>query len=134
MLSLPRFIHHRNDSRAAQLLLAWLALSSCAPRAAPPPTSAPVAHDKAAASAPDSAKRRVIVFVWDGLRPDSIDPALTPQLARLRDERGVNFRDHHAVYPTFTMMNAAAFATGARSGIHGFYGNFEYQPGPTGRN
>jgi arylsulfatase A-like enzyme len=32
------------------------------------------------------------------------------------------------------MMNAAALATGARSGIHGFYGNIEYQPGPTGRN
>jgi hypothetical protein len=73
-------------------------------------------------------------MVWDGLRPDSIDPEITPQLAALRDTRGVNFQDHHSIYPTFTMMNAAAFATGARSGVHGFYGNTLYQPGPKGHN
>lgn len=74
------------------------------------------------------------MFVWDGLRPDSVDPAVTPELARLRDQRGAHFRNHHSVYPTFTMMNAAAFATGTRSGTHGFYGNYEYQPGPSGKN
>lgn len=79
-------------------------------------------------------KRRVILMIWDGLRPDSITPELTPVLANLRDVKGVDFRNHHAVYPTFTMMNAAALATGVRSGKHGFYGNFEYQPGPTGKN
>ena len=74
------------------------------------------------------------MFVWDGLRPDSVDPQVTPNLARIRDQLGTNFRNHHSVYPTFTMMNAAAFATGARSGAHGFYGNYEYQPGPVGKN
>ena len=29
--------------------------------------------------------RAVIVIVWDGLRPDVIDPADVPNLARLRD-------------------------------------------------
>jgi arylsulfatase A-like enzyme len=76
----------------------------------------------------------VIIMVWDGLRPDSVDPAVTPMLAELRDRKGVDFQNHHSVYPTFTMMNAAAFATGARSGHHGFYGNYEYQPGPSGNN
>jgi arylsulfatase A-like enzyme len=80
-----------------------------------------------------SPKPRVILLVWDGLRPDSITPDVTPELARLRDA-AVDFRNHHAVYPTFTMMNAAAFATGVRSGIHGFYGNTLYLPGPTGRD
>jgi Type I phosphodiesterase / nucleotide pyrophosphatase len=78
--------------------------------------------------------RRVIVFIWDGLRPDSIDPELTPKLAGLRDEAGVDFRNHHAVYPTLTMMNAAAIATGARSGAHGFYGNSVYSPGAVARD
>ncbi len=81
-----------------------------------------------------AAKAKVIVFVWDGLRPDSVSAELTPNLARLRDHEGVNFTDQHAVYPTFTMMNAAAFATGAYPGRHGFYGNTEYQPGPSGNN
>jgi predicted AlkP superfamily pyrophosphatase or phosphodiesterase len=31
-------------------------------------------------------------------------------------------------------MNAAAFATGAYPGRHGFYGNTEYQPGASGSN
>jgi arylsulfatase A-like enzyme len=76
----------------------------------------------------------VIVFVWDGLRPDSVSVDATPNLAALRDSNGVNFTDQHAVYPSFTMMNAAAFATGAYPGHHGFYGNTEYQPGPSGSN
>jgi len=41
--------------------------------------------------------------VWDGLRPDSVSPERTPNLARLRDVEGVNFQDHHAAYPTFTI-------------------------------
>ncbi len=79
-------------------------------------------------------KPKVIVFVWDGLRPDSVDPQTTPNLARMRDSEGVRFADQHSVYPTFTMMNAAAFATGAYPAQHGFYGNTEYQPGPSGSN
>ncbi|HEX4340920.1 MAG TPA: alkaline phosphatase family protein [Polyangiaceae bacterium] len=76
--------------------------------------------------------RHVIVFVWDGLRPDSVTPALTPHLARLRDHDGVNFREQHAVYPTVTMMNAASLATGAYPATHGFFGNTVYWPGPRG--
>jgi len=86
------------------------------------------------AAKPKLAKPKVIICVWDGLRPDSISAEVTPNLARLRDREGVNFSDHHAVYPTFTMMNAAALATGAYPGQHGFYGNTEYQPGPVGQN
>lgn len=78
--------------------------------------------------------RQVIIFVWDGLRPDSVTPTLTPNLARLQNEQGVHFTDHHSVYPTFTMMNAAALATGSYPGHHGFFGNTEYQPGIQGHN
>ena len=77
--------------------------------------------------------RRVVIFVWDGLRPDSVTAQNTPNLAKLRDQQGVNFTDNHAVFPTFTMMNASALATGAYPATHGFYGNTEYQPGPTGK-
>lgn len=90
--------------------------------------------DGGSTDGPIAGSPRVIIFVWDGLRPDSVTTQNTPNLANLRDQSGVNFTDNHAVFPTFTMMNGAAFATGAYPGTHGFYGNTEYQPGPTGND
>lgn len=77
--------------------------------------------------------RSVIIVVWDGLRPDVIDPADTPQLARLRSA-GVDFTDNHSTYPTFTMTNSASFATGAFPDATGYYGNVVWQPGATGND
>src|SRR5689334_6366485 len=86
------------------------------------------------AQQPDaSAKRRVIVFVWDGLRADDLTPDITPNYFALA-RSGVVFADHHAVYPTFTMMNSASIATGAYPGAHGFYGNVVYVPSARGKN
>jgi arylsulfatase A-like enzyme len=70
-------------------------------------------------------RRLVIVFVVDGLRPDSITPEDTPTLHRLRAE-GVDFTDSHAVFPTVTRVNAAALATGAQPGTSGLLGNQLY--------
>lgn len=132
---------HSRAAWSVAALLGWVsaAVCACAPAgtevvatAPPPPSAAPsVALPEAK---PKPAKPKVIICVWDGLRPDSISEQVTPNLARLRDRDGVNFSDHHSVYPTFTMMNAAALATGAYPAQHGFYGNTEYQPGPTGQN
>lgn len=86
------------------------------------------------AQQPDAfAKRRVIVFVWDGLRADDLTPEITPNYFALA-RTGVVFADHHAVYPTFTMMNSASIATGTYPGVHGFYGNVVYAPRASGRN
>src|ERR1700741_5467802 len=83
--------------------------------------------------AQDTAARRVIVFVWDGLRADDLTPEITPNyFAHARS--GVVFADHRAVYPTFTMMNSASLATGAYPGVHGFYGNVVYAPSANGKN
>jgi arylsulfatase A-like enzyme len=76
--------------------------------------------------------RNVLVVVWDGLRPDFVG-ADTPNLVALR-ESGVDFTDHHSTYPTFTMMNAASFATGAYPETAGFYGNVVWQPGARGKD
>jgi arylsulfatase A-like enzyme len=83
--------------------------------------------------AQDMAARRVIVFVWDGLRADDLTPEITPNYVALA-RSGVVFADHHAVYPTFTMMNSASIATGTYPGAHGFYGNVVYAPFARGRN
>jgi arylsulfatase A-like enzyme len=77
--------------------------------------------------------RRVIIFVWDGLRTDDLTPEITPNYFALA-RSGVVVTDHHAVYPTFTMMNSASIATGAYPGAHGFYGNVVYAPAANGRN
>src|SRR5450631_1767025 len=79
---------------------------------------------------PTPAETRVIIFVWDGLRPDSVSADDTPNLIRLRDE-GVLFDEQHATYPTLTMMNAAAFATGSYPAENGFYGNDVWVAGPS---
>ena len=77
--------------------------------------------------------RRVIIFVWDGLRADDLTPEITPNYFALA-RSGVVFADHHAVYPTFTMMNSASIATGTYPGVHGFYGNVVYAPSAKGKN
>jgi len=81
----------------------------------------------------DPTPRRVIVFVWDGLRTDDLSPEITPNYFALV-RTGAVFADHHAVYPTFTMMNSASIATGTYPGIHGFYGNVVYTPSAKGKN
>ncbi|MCP1845100.1 arylsulfatase A-like enzyme [Bradyrhizobium sp. USDA 4524] len=93
----------------------------------------PLASDVFAQLADASAKRRAIVFVWDGLRADDLAPEITPNYFALA-RTGVIFADHHAVYPTFTMMNSASIATGTYPGTHGFYGNVVYAPRASGKN
>jgi arylsulfatase A-like enzyme len=68
-----------------------------------------------------------LVFVLDGLRPDSINPTDTPNLARLRGE-GVNFDNSHSVFPTVTRVNATALGTGMYPGHNGMMGNNIYVP------
>ncbi len=82
---------------------------------------------------PAASAKKVIIFVWDGLRPDSINATDTPNLYQMA-QSGVNFSDNHSTYPTFTMMNAASFATGSFPGTTGFYGNTLWQTGPTGND
>ena len=53
----------------------------------------------------------VILFVPDGLRALKVTPETAPAMAALRD-RGVNFKNPHSLFPTFTTANASAMATG----------------------
>jgi hypothetical protein len=76
-------------------------------------------------------KHRTIIFVWDGMRPDSIDPVITPSLHDLV-KKGSYFSDNHSTYPTYTMANGASFATGSFIGTTGFNGNNTYAGPSTG--
>jgi len=93
--------------------------NGAAPTPAPSPTATPTPTAQAAT--------RTIIFVWDGLRPDDVTQADTPNLYALQ-QAGVSFPDNHSTYPTFTMMNGSSFATGSFPKTSGFYGNTFWTP------
>jgi predicted AlkP superfamily pyrophosphatase or phosphodiesterase len=68
-----------------------------------------------------------IVIVIDGLRPDSITPAITPNLDRLKTS-GVWYTRSHSVFPTVTRANTATIATGTVPSRHGIVSNSLYLP------
>jgi predicted AlkP superfamily pyrophosphatase or phosphodiesterase len=105
---------------AVIVVSALLAHASASAAKAPSPSAKGTSH-----------RQRVIIMVWDGLRPDAISPVDTPNLFALR-QQGVGFADNHATYPTFTMMNGASFATGSFPKSTGFYGNYFWTPPQAG--
>lgn len=107
----------------ATAVSAALALAGCKSDGAPAPTPTPAPSPTPA----PIAATRTIIFVWDGLRPDDVTATDTPNLYALQ-QAGVQFSDNHSTYPTFTMMNGAAFATGSFPGTTGFYGNTFWTP------
>jgi arylsulfatase A-like enzyme len=69
-----------------------------------------------------SPRRNVLIFVADGLRPDSVTEGGTPRLWSIRAQ-GVHFVNSHAVFPTFTTANASTIATGHGLGDTGIFSN-----------
>ncbi|RXT56081.1 hypothetical protein B6S44_08400 [Bosea sp. Tri-44] len=68
---------------------------------------------------------RVIVAVFDGLRPDLVTPELTPNILRLA-ARGTWFRRARSVFPSVTRVATSSIATGAPPAVHGIVGNAFY--------
>src|ERR1700723_3908103 len=75
-----------------------------------------------AASAQNDRPRNLILFVPDGLRGRIVTPQTAPAMAEVRD-KGVNFRNSHSLFPTFTTANASAMATGHYLGDTGDFSN-----------
>jgi Type I phosphodiesterase / nucleotide pyrophosphatase len=78
-----------------------------------------------AASAEKATPHNVILFVPDGLRAMKVAPDTAPAMADLRD-KGVNFKNPHSMFPTFTTANASAMATGHYLGDSGDFSNTIY--------
>ena len=70
-------------------------------------------------------KHNVILFVADGLRRGSVNAEDMPTFLKVRT-LGVDFRNSHAVFPTFTTANASVIATGHGLGDTGDYSNTLY--------
>lgn len=95
--------------------LALAALTACA-------GAQPQAHAREDQPAP-----RVVIMVWDGMRPDFVTPDVAPNLCALA-ARGVRFQNNHSVYITSTEVNGAAICTGASPAVNGIVSNREYLP------
>src|SRR5438094_4839555 len=96
--------------RFSILFVSWGVFCAPAPRAEEPNES-----------------RHVVIVVWDGMRPDFVSEQNTPALWKLARE-GVTFRNHHAVYPSATMVNGTAMVTGVYPGRNGITANHVYRP------
>jgi hypothetical protein len=77
------------------------------------------------ASAENSTPRNLILFIPDGLRALKVTPETAPAMAEVRD-KGVNFKNPHSLFPTFTMANGSAMATGHYLGDTGTFSNTIY--------
>src|SRR5436305_2997385 len=77
------------------------------------------------AAAQNNTPRNLILFVPDGLRGQIVTAQTAPAMAEVRD-KGVNFRNSHSLFPTFTTANASAMATGHYLGDTGDFSNTIY--------
>jgi hypothetical protein len=78
-----------------------------------------------AASAQNATPHNLILFVPDGLRALKVTPETAPAMAAVRD-KGINFKNSHSMFPTFTTANASAMATGHYLGDTGDFSNTIY--------
>lgn len=81
------------------------------------------------AFAQNNQPRNLILFVPDGLRALKVTPETAPSMADIRD-RGVNFKNPHSLFPTFTMANASGMSTGHYLGDTGTFSNSIYTGHP----
>lgn len=73
---------------------------------------------------------RVVVVVFDGLRPDMVTPQRMPNLAAFAGE-GTWFREARSVFPSMTRVATSSISTGAPPALHGIVGNSFYFPAVT---
>ena len=72
-------------------------------------------------------KPKVLIVVFDGLRPDMVSAALSPNLHGFLAE-GSRFAESRSVFPSATRVNATSMATGATPAVHGIVANMFHDP------
>lgn len=81
------------------------------------------------ATAQNATPRNLVLFIPDGLRGKIVTPQTAPAMAEVRD-KGVNFKNSHSLFPTFTMANGSAMASGHYLGDTGTFSNTIYTGKP----
>ncbi|MEM5470379.1 alkaline phosphatase family protein [Hoeflea sp. AS60] len=74
---------------------------------------------------------RVVIVVFDGLRPDRISEELTPNLHRFVTG-GLWYREARSVFPSMTRVATTSFATGSHPTQHGVVNNAFFHPAISG--
>ncbi|MDF0498948.1 alkaline phosphatase family protein [Bradyrhizobium yuanmingense] len=72
-------------------------------------------------------RNRVLIVLFDGLRPDLVKPSLTPNLVRLQ-RRGAVLARQRTVYPSETRIALTSLVTGATPDRHGIVENSYSRP------
>ena len=70
----------------------------------------------------NATSHNLVLFIPDGLRALKVTPDTAPAMAAVRD-KGVNFKNPHSLFPTFTMANSSAMSTGHYLGDTGTFSN-----------
>jgi predicted AlkP superfamily pyrophosphatase or phosphodiesterase len=70
----------------------------------------------------NATSHNLVLFIPDGLRALKVTPDTAPAMAAVRD-KGVNFKNPHSMFPTFTMANSSAMSTGHYLGDTGTFSN-----------
>lgn len=92
------------------------------------PEMVSISPAQAAAPGAPRKRRRVLLLVLDGMRPSSINPRLTPNLARLAGQ-GVTFTRSRTGFPSETMVGAGELFAGAYPEASGVTSNWAIIPG-----
>ncbi|MEM7212795.1 MAG: alkaline phosphatase family protein [Pseudomonadota bacterium] len=71
---------------------------------------------------------RILIIVFDALRPEFVTPELMPNLHRFASS-GVRCLNHHSTFPTETRVNQSAVITGCYPHRHGLVANTFQFPG-----
>ncbi|MBS0529538.1 MAG: alkaline phosphatase family protein [Proteobacteria bacterium] len=98
-------------------------------RAILPLSAGLAALSAAGAFAQNNTPHNLILFVPDGLRGGIVKPETAPAMAEVRD-KGINFKNSHSLFPTFTTANASAISTGHYLGDTGDFSNTIYTAYP----
>jgi len=76
---------------------------------------------------PDPENIRVLVVIFDALRPEFVTPELMPNLTEFA-RHGVRYTNSHSTFPTETRVNQSAVITGCYPGAHGLVANKFMEP------
>src|SRR6476620_193134 len=80
-------------------------------------------------AAQNATQRNLVLFIPDGLRGKLVTPQTAPAMAEVR-AKGVNFKNSHSPFPTFTMPNGSAMAIGHYLGATETFSNTIYTGKP----
>ena len=73
------------------------------------------------------AVKKVVICIFDGLRPDRVSKEIAPNLWRFANQ-GIWYRECRTIFPSMTRVAGCSFATGSMPSVHGIVDNLFLLP------